>query len=287
MPIAPRPHHTWQLGQGRTIALGQRTILMGILNLTPDSFSDGGQFPNPQHAIDHALQMLDEGADIVDLGAESTRPGTQLTLTPEEEQQALAPVLEGILKARPEATLSVDTFHAATARFAINTGAHIVNDVSGFLWDGEMAATCASLDCGLVLMHTRGKPSEWASQQPLKPEEVIPTVQSGLAEILQTAQHHNIAKERIVLDPGFGFGKRGAENNTLLANLAQLKALQQPLLIGLSRKGFLAPHAQPKDRLAATIAANTAAILQGAHILRVHDVAAAKQAATYIDTLLP
>lgn len=285
MPTYPRPANEWRIGP-RTLLLGRRTLLMGIVNLTPDSFSDGGQFPSTQAAIDHALRLLDEGAEILDLGAESTRPGATLDLGAEDEQQRLAPVLEGILRARPDCVLSMDTFRASTARFAVERGALIVNDVSGLTWDPAMAQTLATLSCGAVLMHTRGLPSEWKSQKRLAPTEVMPAVTDGLVSILSSAKEAKIAPERIVLDPGFGFGKRGEENLTLLAHFGELHSLGLPLLAGLSRKGFLAPHLAPRDRVPATIAANTAAILAGAHILRVHDVAAARQAADLTDSLL-
>ena len=198
----------------------------------------------------------------------------------------MAPVLEGILRARPDCVLSMDTFRASTARFAVERGALIVNDVSGLTWDPAMAQTLATLSCGAVLMHTRGLPSEWKSQKRLAPTEVMPAVTDGLVSILSSAKEAKIAPERIVLDPGFGFGKRGEENLTLLAHFGELHSLGLPLLAGLSRKGFLAPHLAPRDRVPATIAANTAAILAGAHILRVHDVAAARQAADLADSLL-
>lgn len=272
-----RPHYRWQLSQHRTLTLGERALVMGIVNVTPDSFSDGGEFLAPQKAIDHALQLLEEGADLLDLGAESTRPGAHLTLTPQEEQQRLAPVIEGILQHRPEAILSVDTFHATTARFAVQHGVAIVNDVSGFAWDGAMPSTCAALPSGLVLMHTRRTPSEWATQESLPLDAVVSTVRQGLEEIVQQARAHQIATERIVLDPGFGFGKRGTENHVLLDHLSELHALGFPLLIGLSRKGFLAPHLPPKERLPQTLEANRKAALQGAHVLRVHDVRETRQ----------
>jgi dihydropteroate synthase len=273
-----RPHYEWQL-RTRTLSLGARTLLMGIVNLTPDSFSDGGHFLEPAKAIDHALRLLDEGADILDLGAESTRPGAQLTLTPAEEQQRLAPVLEGILHARPDTILSVDTFHATTAAFSLTHGAEIVNDVSGMQWDADMPKALAENAGGLVLMHTRGKPGEWKEQQPLAEEEILPLVQTGLAATLASAKKAGIAEDRIVLDPGFGFGKRGTENFVLLERLAQLHSFHRPLLIGLSRKGFLAPELSAHERLPATLAANRKAIEAGAHILRVHDVAAHRELA--------
>ena len=159
MPFTHRRKFDWRL-RTRTLALGPRTLIMGILNATPDSFSDGGRFLDPRAALTHALQMLDDGADILDLGGESTRPNST-PVTPSEEQARVLPVLRAVLAARPNAILSIDTYHAETARLAIDCGAEIVNDVSGFLWDDAMAATCATLNCGVVLMHTRARPQQW------------------------------------------------------------------------------------------------------------------------------
>ena len=296
MPLARRPQFDWHL-RTRTLALGERTLIMGILNVTPDSFSDGGHFYSPgdapDRAIAHALRMLDEGADILDIGGESTRPGA-IPLTPEDEQARILPVIEALVREKPEAILSVDTFHASTARRAIEAGVEIVNDVSGHLWDESMSATCAELGCGVVLMHTRGRPQDWLQQPPLAKDEVVPLVLAGLQERLETALAAGILINKIVLDPGFGFGKRLGENFPLLAHLDQLRQLNRPILAGVSRKSFLAkavaqeiviaPKAlTPQDRLNATTAANTAAILAGAHILRVHDVRPAVEAAAVAD----
>jgi dihydropteroate synthase len=288
MPFAHRPLFDWRL-RTRSLALGPRTLLMGILNATPDSFSDGGQFLDPRAALDHALEMLDDGADILDLGGESTRPNAT-PITAHEEQSRVLPVLRAILAARPDAIISIDTYHAETARLAIEAGAEIVNDVSGFLWDDAMAATCASLNCGTILMHTRGRPQEWRTQPALAPDEVLPLVLRELEERLQAALAIGIARDAIVLDPGFGFGNAFDENFPLLAHLDALHALGYPLLIGISRKGFLrraltqpeSPHALQD----ATTAANTAAILAGAHILRVHDVCPAREAVAIADRIL-
>ncbi len=296
MPFLPRPHFDWHL-RTRTLNPGQRTLIMGILNVTPDSFSDGGHFYSAQNSTERtlhqALQMLDEGATILDVGGESTRPGA-VPLSPEEEQARILPVINAVLAERPDAILSVDTFHAATARFAIEAGAEIVNDVSGLTWDDAMAATCAALVCGVVIMHTRGRPQEWRELSSLAPQAVVPMVLNDLAQRLDAAHHAGIARNRIVLDPGVGFGKRGDENYPLLAHLDQLHQLGHPLLLGASRKGFLAQtiahlHDAPPGtdaRLNATTAANVAAILAGAHIIRVHDVLAAAEAAAIADRVL-
>lgn len=299
MPFAVRTEFDWRL-RTRALALGRRTLVMGILNVTPDSFYDGGHFYSPgdapDRAIEHALGMLDEGADIVDIGGESTRPGAN-PLTPEEEQTRILPVIEALVRQRPEAVLSVDTFHAATARRAIEAGAEIVNDVSGHQWDPAMAEVCAAAGCGVVLMHTRGRPQDWRSQLPLDADEVVPLVLDGLKGCLKAALDAGITRERIVLDPGFGFGKRLDENYPLLARLDELRKLNMPTLVGVSRKSFLANAVAQKmavapeslaseDRLNATTAANTAAILGGAHILRVHDVRAAVEAVAIADRIL-
>jgi dihydropteroate synthase len=303
MPFTARSHHDWHL-RTRTLPLGRRTIIMGILNVTPDSFSDGGHFYTPgqapERALDQAKKMLDEGADILDIGGESTRPNAT-PLTPDEEQTRILPVIASILQQHPETILSIDTFHASTARRAIEAGAEIVNDVSGHLWDPEMSATCAQLGCGTILMHTRGRPQDWPTLPPLAPNEVLPQVLAELTQRLEAATTAGIERNRIVLDPGFGFGKRLDENYPLLSHLDQLRLINLPILAGASRKGFLAHTLAQhpslsillnggtpsmEDRLNATTAANVAAILAGAHIIRTHDVRPAVEAAAIADSIL-
>jgi dihydropteroate synthase len=303
MPFASRSHYDWHL-RTRTLSLGTRTLIMGILNVTPDSFSDGGHFYSPEHAperaLSHALKLLDEGADILDIGGESTRPNAT-PLTPDEEQSRILPVIEAILQQRSETILSVDTFHADTARRAIEAGAVIVNDVSGHLWDPAMSATCAELGCGAILMHTRGRPQDWPTLPPLAPNEVLPLVLTGLAQRVEAATAAGIARNKIVIDPGIGFGKKLDENYPILAHLDQLRQLNLPTLAGASRKGFLAHTLAQhpslavllngntpsmEDRLQATTAANVAAILAGAHILRTHDVRPTVEAAAIADCIL-
>jgi dihydropteroate synthase len=303
MPFASRPSFAWRL-RTRLLPLGERTLIMGILNVTPDSFSDGGHFYDaasaPERARDHALAMLDEGAEIIDVGGESTRPNAT-PLSPDEEQQRVLPVIEAILRERPGAMLSIDTFHAETACAAVKAGVEIVNDVSGMLWDRAMPSKCAELECGIVLMHARGRPQEWSSQPPLSRDEVMPVIHLGLSQSLAVATGNGVVRDRIVLDPGIGFGKRGEENYTILARFDELKSYSLPLLAGLSRKGFLGrtlaeavslsrgnrgTPPPPEARLNATVAGNVAAILGGAHIVRVHDVQAAAQAAAIADAIL-
>jgi len=291
---------TWRL-RTRTLSLGARTLVMGIVNITPDSFSDGGQFLDPEAAIAHALMLIDEGADLIDLGAESTRPGSHAggvaqapTVSADEEQARLLPVVEGILRERPAAIVSVDTYKASTAQAALVAGAEIVNDVSGFTWDTAMAPVCATQQAGVILMHTRGCPDEWRTQPQLPAEPLLAAVREGLAASLATAIKADIAAEAIVLDPGYGFGKRFDENYALLARQSELLALGRPLLAGLSRKSFLsktlesttAGGASVEARENASLAAMTAAILHGASIVRVHAVRPAIHAARIADAFL-
>jgi len=290
-----RPHFTWRL-RSRTLELGPRTLIMGVLNVTPDSFSDGGRFFEPGAAIEHGLELLDEGADILDIGGESTRPGAaavsgQPAVSTEEELRRVMPVIEELLCRRPQAIVSIDTYKARVARVAVEAGAEIANDVSGLRWDTEMAPTLAGLSCGVVLMHMRGRPAEWRTLPPLT--DPVGLVTRELREVAEAAVARGIAGECIVLDPGFGFGKSFDENYPLLARFGELHKLGFPLLAGVSRKSFVGrtlasngSDAPPEDRLYGSLAAMTAAILHGAHIVRVHDVKAAAQAAKIADALL-
>jgi dihydropteroate synthase len=238
--------------------------------------------------------MLDEGADILDVGGESTRPNAT-PIAAEQEQERVLPVIEAILAERPNTILSIDTYHAATARCAIAAGAEIVNDVSGLTWDDEMAATCTELRCGVIVMHARGKPQEWRTLPSLPAVEVTPLVLRELGQRVQSALHAGIERERIVIDPGVGFGKRGEENYPLLARIEDLRELGLPVMVGVSRKGFLGEAIASlhggvvpgvEARVSATTAANVAAVLSGAHLLRVHDVLAAAEAAAVTDKIL-
>ena len=293
MPFVSRPRSRWQL-RSRALPVGERTLVMGIVNVTPDSFSGDGVLDR-ERAVEQALDMLDEGASILDLGGESTRPGAHGLMSDAEEQDRVLPVLAAVLAERPDSILSIDTYRAATARAAIHAGAEIVNDVSGFLWDPSMAATCAELACGVVLMHTRGRPSEWKTLPALRDEAVTPLVLRELAARRDSALAAGILRERIVLDPGYGFGKAFDANYPLLAAQDKLLALGHPLLGGVSRKSFLgralAPlrngtDAQVDQREVATIAATVAAVLNGASIVRVHSVRPAVEAVAIADAIL-
>ena len=290
---------TWQL-RTRSLELGRRTLIMGVVNITPDSFSDGGSFLAPDAAVDHALKLLEEGADLLDLGAESTRPGSNAggdapAVSADEEQSRLLPVLEGVLEERPDAIVSVDTYKSETARAALVAGAEIVNDVSGFTWDPALARVCAGHKAGVVLMHTRGRPEDWRSQPQLPPDELLNTVRSGLAASYAVAQSAGILPHAVVLDPGYGFGKRLDENYALLARQRELLSLGRPLLAGLSRKSFLGHTLAPlyggstapvTARETASLAALTAAIVNGASIVRVHAVRPARETARIADALV-
>jgi len=289
-----RPHYTWQL-RARTLELGLRTLLMGVLNVTPDSFSDGGRFFEPRAATEHGLALLDEGADILDIGGESTRPGArtvsgQPAVPAEEELRRVMPVIEELLRQRPQTIVSIDTYKAQVARAAVEAGAEIANDVSGLRWDTEMAPTLAALECGVVLMHMRGRPAEWRTLPPLT--DPIGLVSRELRRGAEAAVMAGIARKRVVLDPGFGFGKSFDENYPLLSHFDALQELRYPLLAGVSRKSFIGrtlasngEDAPPQERLYGSLAAMTAAILKGAHIVRVHDVKSAAQAAKIADAI--
>lgn len=276
---------------------------MGVVNVTPDSFYDGGSFLEPAPAAEHALRLLEEGADILDIGGESTRPGalvageeaTAKSREPVSEAVELSrimPVIEAVLRARPGTVISADTYKAGVARAAVGAGAEIVNDVSAFQWDPQMAATCAELECGVVMMHTRGKPGQWRT---LAPEtDVTHVVEHDLANRVQVAFERGLQRSRVVLDPGFGFGKNFEENYPLLAHLEILQRLGFPLLAGTSRKSFIGRTAgknrghdlPPEGRLYGSIAAMVISILHGAHLVRVHDVKAAVEAAAVADEAL-
>ncbi len=253
------------------VELKERPLLMGIVNVTPDSFFDGGRFEDTQSAVSHALRLVEEGADIVDIGAESTRPGSNPVST-EEESRRLIPVVTAVAK-RVSVPISVDTYKASVAKAAIDAGAVIVNDVTALRGDSEMVGVVAKSEAGLVLMHMQGTPQ--TMQQAPHYEDVVEEVREFLAERIRFAVARGVMNNRIMLDPGIGFGKFLVHNLDLLAHLDKFKMLGFPLLVGLSRKAFIGQLLDhPKqDRLWGTTAALALAVAQGANILRVHDVA--------------
>jgi dihydropteroate synthase len=274
--------------------MGPRTLVMGILNVTPDSFSDGGHFLSADNALAHALEMLDEGADIIDIGGESTRPGAKVGeggVSADEELRRIMPVIRGILRERSETLISVDTYKSEVVRAAAGAGAEIVNDVSALGWDSRMPDTVRELECGVILMHSRGRPEEWR-RQPASPDIVI-EVKNDLRAWAAAAVSAGIAQDRLVLDPGFGFGKNFDQNYPLLARFQELHELGFPLLSGTSRKSFIGrtlerdrKDAPAEARLYGTLATVTASVLQGAHIVRVHDVKPAVEAVKVADAII-
>ncbi|MGO8985739.1 MAG: dihydropteroate synthase [Terriglobales bacterium] len=279
----------WNVGT-RVLELGRRTLIMGVVNVTPDSFSDGGLYVDAEKAVVHAEQLLDEGATIIDVGGESTRPGSE-PLSEEEERRRVLPVIRDLKRRRPDAVVSVDTYKAAVARAAVELGAEVVNDVSGFRWDPKMAKTLAELKVGAVLMHTRGRPEEWHSLPPIGDPVLI--IKRDLRQWAETATLAGIKRDHLVLDPGFGFGKRFEENYPLLAHFGELQQTGFPLLAGVSRKSFVGrmlardgKDAEIAGRLYGTLAAETGLILKGAHIIRTHDVRFSLEAARVADAMV-
>ena len=315
-----RPVFQWNLG-ARALELGKRTLIMGIVNVTPDSFSDGGRFLDPDQAVEHAGRLLEQGADIIDIGGESTRPGARVDpavphdanpdpksaeprnipsaalkikqppVATEEELKRVLPVIAELKKKQPAAVISIDTYKAAVARAAVNAGAEIVNDISGLRWDPLMTRTVTDLKCGVVLMHMRGRPEEWRALPP--PGDIVLLVKRELKDWAEKAVLAGVRRERIVLDPGFGFGKNFDENYPLLARFSELQSAGFPLLAGVSRKSFIGrmlarngKDAPLENRLYGTLAVETALILKGAHIIRTHDVHAAVDAVRAADAIL-
>ena len=281
--------------------------------MTPDSFSDGGAHFDRDCAVEYGLQLLQDGADIIDVGGESTRPGAKVLASAEtagknaaavgqqhpekqpvsekQELERVIPVIAALKQKRPEAVISVDTYKANVARAAVEAGAEIVNDVSGFRWDSKMVKTLAGLKCGVVLMHMRGRPEEWRTLPPVS--DVVTLVKRELRAWADVALIGGVKRERIMLDPGFGFGKSFQENYPLLKRFEELHELRYPLLAGVSRKSFIGRalarngnDAPVAERLYGTIAAETAVILKGAHIIRTHDVRACADAVRMADVVV-
>jgi dihydropteroate synthase len=297
-----RPVFDWNIGS-RSLPLGKRTLVMGIVNVTPDSFSDGGRFLDPEKAVGHAMQLLNDGADIIDVGGESTRPGAAVAgatpgqkvdvakvVTEKEELERVLLVIQKLKQQRPDAVISIDTYKANVARAAVKAGAEIVNDVSAFRWDPAMAKTVAELKCGAVLMHMRGRPEEWRSLDPAS--DIVVLVKRELREWSDKALLAGVKRERLVLDPGFGFGKNFEQNYPMLRRFDEFHQLRYPLLAGVSRKSFVGrmltrngQDAAVDQRLYATLATEAVVILKGGHIVRTHDVRASVEAARAADVV--
>lgn len=270
----------WKL-KHREIKLGERTVLMGVLNVTPDSFSDGGKYSEPDRAFARALELEELGADIVDIGAESTRPGSD-RISAAEEIRRLIPVLKR-LKGQLNIPVSVDTYKAEVAERALELGVEIINDPSGLTWEPQLARIVSNYDAGLVLNHMRGRPETWAKLAPIP--DPLTTIPRDLDAAISRARRVGLDRTRLVVDPGLGFGKRKEQNSLILGSLGALAPLEMPIMVGPSHKQFLA-HASPEETRFATAAATTAAILNGAHIIRVHDVREMRAAADVADEIL-
>jgi dihydropteroate synthase len=279
-----RPTFTITLPGGRELSLGHRTLIMAIVNVTPDSFADGGERFDPDKAIADAIQMVEQGADILDVGGESTRPGAP-PVDEAEELRRVLPVLEG-LRGRVDVPISIDTYKAAVAEKAIALGAVIVNDISAFANDPAIAGVVAATGAAAVLMHNRGRSSdiyEFAQYG-----DVIGEIRSDLAARVAAAEQAGVLRNRLILDPGFGFAKRAEHSIEALARLGELHTLGLPLLSGPSRKSFLRlalGNRPPEGRVWGTAAAVTASILAGVHIVRVHDVGLMSDVARVADSI--
>lgn len=297
----PRQHYSWRLGN-RTVELGTRTWVMGILNCTPDSFSDGGRHLDPEAAVRRLEQILQEGADCVDVGGESTRPGAE-PVPADVEWSRIRPVLEAIRRLGHPALVSVDTTKYEVAIRALDLGAAIVNDVSGLAFDPRLADLAARFGAGLIVMHMQGKPR--TMQQHPRYEDVVAEVGESLARSVTAAEERGVHRNQLMVDPGIGFGKTIDHNLELLRRLPALEALSRPILVGASRKGFLgrivgiagrtAADGWPADadattapleaRLEASLGVHAAAALAGAHMVRVHDVHATVRTLAVIDAV--
>jgi dihydropteroate synthase len=286
--MSPRKRFPLKL-PSRTLQLGLRTIVMGVLNVTPDSFSDGGKFMKVKDAVQAALAMERAGADILDIGSESTRPGSA-GISAAEELARLLPALEA-LRGRLKIPISIDTHKSSVAEIAIGAGAEIINDTSGLRSDPRLAEVAGCQRVPIILMHMRGAPRTMQKMPFAK--NVLRDVIFGLRHSLAVARRAGVAKSQIILDPGIGFGKSFAQNYELIAKLPAIAKLGYPLLVGSSRKGFLGATlgtrgkpAPPEERIWGTAATVAASILNGAHIVRVHDVAEMAQVARVSDALL-
>jgi dihydropteroate synthase len=270
----------WKLKQ-RDIRLGERTVLMGVLNVTPDSFSDGGKYADPDRAYARAIELEEQGADIIDIGAESTKPGS-VRISAAEEMRRLIPVLKR-LKDALGVPISVDTYKAEVAERALELGAEIINDPSGLTIEPALARAVSNHDAGLILNHMRGRPETWAKLGPMP--DPMGTITRELEATVSRARHTGIDRSRMVIDPGLGFGKRKEQNALILGKLVALAGMDLPIMVGPSRKSFLA-HPDPEETRFATAAAVVAAVLSGAHVIRVHDVREMRAATEVADEIL-
>lgn len=264
--------------------IGTRTLIMGILNVTPDSFSDGGRYTTVEAAVAHAEKLVEEGADILDIGGESTRPGAD-PVPLEEELRRVIPVVQAVRRALPEVCLSVDTYKARVAAEALEAGADMINDVSALRFDPEMASVAAEWDVPVVLLHMKGTPKTMQRNPTYR--DVVREIREFLEERIEFAVSQGISREKVLVDPGIGFGKRPEHNTEILQRLEELRELGRPLLLGTSRKSFLGALTQRpvEERLEETIASVVVGVLHGADIVRVHDVGPLKHALAVADAV--
>jgi dihydropteroate synthase len=269
--------------QKRTLTLGKRTLLMGILNVTPDSFSDGGLFFDKKKAVAHGLRMVEEGADIIDIGGESTRPGSK-PLELEEELRRVIPVIESLAK-EIDVPISIDTYKSGVAQRAIEAGAEIINDISGLHFDPGLAQVAAKEDVPIVLMHIRGIPE--TMQKNVHYDSLFSEILHYLKESIQMAESAGLDPQRIIIDPGIGFGKTVEDSLLIIKNLYEFRVLGKPILLGTSRKSFIGKilSAEAGDRLEGTLSSIAIGVLNGAHIIRSHDVLQAKKAIAVADAI--
>lgn len=269
--MSARARYDIHLPDGRTLALGERTLVMGILNITPDSFSDGGRRMDPSRAIEDGLEMIEDGADMLDVGGESTRPGAD-PLPADEELRRVLPVIEGLARSA-RVPISIDTYKAAVAHAAVQHGATIINDISGLQYDPDLGSVAAASGAALVLMHTRGRSREMYERAVYA--DVVREVREELRAAIERATQSGVDRRQIIVDPGFGFAKQPDHSFKLLAHLHRLSELDRPVLSGPSRKSFLKAaigERMPADREWGSAAAVAASVLSGAHIVRVHGV---------------
>ncbi len=268
----------------KRLPLGKRTLLVGILNVTPDSFSDGGRYLNPSDALLRLETLLEAGVDLVDVGGESSRPGAE-PVSVEEEIRRILPVLEAWKKRKPEAVLSIDTWKAEVAQVALEHGAGLINDITALQGDPRMPEVVSASGAGVVLMHMQGKPRTM-QKEPFY-HHIIEEILAFFEERIETAQRAGIRRESIILDPGIGFGKTLAHNLEILHHLGTFKRLGRPLLVGPSRKSFIGEllNRPAEDRLFGTAGAVAAAILKGADLVRIHDAAEIKQVVRIVDAI--
>jgi dihydropteroate synthase len=267
----------------RTLTLGKRTLLMGILNVTPNSFSDGGFFFEKEKAIAHGLKMVEEGADIIDIGGESTRPGSK-PLESEEELRRVIPVIESITK-EVDVPISIDTYKSNVAERAIGAGAEIINDISGLHFDPRLAKVAAKEETPLILMHIRGTPE--TMQKDVHYDSLFSEILQYLKDSIRTAESSGVDPRKIIIDPGIGFGKTVLDNLLIIKNLYEFRILGKPILLGTSRKTFIGKilNAEVEDRLEGTLSSIAIGVLKGAHIIRSHDVLQAKKAIAVADAI--